>query len=140
MVFRSKLFAALLGASMVLPAFAQDGETLTRALKARTWYVSPTASYVLADDDRGTDDGWGGTIAIGKKVTNALTLELMASYTIMDPATSHWHLELTGTGTHDGYTALLYAKRPASGMWDIEGFVFPGVLPEYPDPVEVPAQ
>ncbi len=85
MVFRSKLFAALLGASMVLPAFAQDGETLTRALKARTWYVSPTASYVLADDDRGTDDGWGGTIAIGKKVTNALTLELMASYTIMDP-------------------------------------------------------
>jgi hypothetical protein len=62
----------------------------------------------------------------------------MRGYVSMDPATSHWYLELTGTGAHDGYSALLYAMRPESGVWDIEGFVFPGVLPEYPDPVVVP--
>ena len=49
----------------------------------------------------------------------------------------YWQLELTGTGVHDGLSALLLVKGPPE-MREVEGFVFPGVLPVYPDPVEVP--
>jgi hypothetical protein len=51
----------------------------------------------------------------------------------------YWQLELTGTGAHDGLSTLLYASGPAPGLADVEGFVFPGTLPAYPGPVEVPA-
>ena len=64
----------------------------------------------------------------------------MRGYVSMDPRTHHWHYELTGTGAHDGFSALLYATRPETGVWDVEGFVFPGVLPDHPDPVEVPVE
>jgi len=50
----------------------------------------------------------------------------------------HFQIELTGTGAYEGSSALLYAKGP--GNWHVEGFIFPGTLPEYPDPVEVPAE
>jgi len=62
----------------------------------------------------------------------------MRGYYTMDPRTAHWHLELTGTGAHDGFSALLYTK--GLDTMDVEGFVFPGVLPEYPDPVVVPTE
>ena len=52
-----------------------------------------------------------------------------------------WHIELTGTGAYEGLSALLYAHGPISRqVLEVEGFVFPGVLPEYPDSVEVPGQ
>ena len=56
----------------------------------------------------------------------------------IDPATRdiHYHAELGGTGAYNGYSALLYAKGPST--MDVEGFIFPGTLPGYPDPVEVP--
>jgi hypothetical protein len=57
----------------------------------------------------------------------------------IDKATDNYHfqIELTGTDAYEGYSALLYAK--GLGMWDVEGFIFPGELPAYPDPDEVPA-
>ena len=64
----------------------------------------------------------------------------MRGYASMDPKTYQIGMELSGTGAHDGFSALLYATRPETGVWDIEGFVFPGALPEYPDPVEVPVE
>ena len=70
------------------------------------------------------DGSWNGTVR---------------GYTSMNPATLHWHMELTGAGEHEGLSALLEAEGPY-GRWDVEGFVFPGVLPEYPDPVDVPAE
>jgi len=60
-------------------------------------------------------------------------------FTSMNPATQHWHMDLTGTGAHEGLSALLEAKGPY-GSGDVEGLIFPGVLPEYPEPVEVPAE
>lgn len=52
-----------------------------------------------------------------------------------------WHIELTGTGTYEGLSALLYAHGPISTLsLEVDGFVFPGVLPEYPDSFEVPTQ
>ena len=50
----------------------------------------------------------------------------------------YWHIALTGTDAHEGLSALFYAWGPAQGLIDVEGFVFPGVLPAYRDPVEVP--
>jgi len=63
----------------------------------------------------------------------------MRGYASMGPRTHYWHYELTGTGAYEGFSALLHAQGRPGGPWDVEGFVFPGVLPEYPDPVEVPA-
>jgi hypothetical protein len=56
----------------------------------------------------------------------------------IDPVTNQYHfqIDLTGTGAYEGYSALLYAKGPST--WDVEGLVFPGTLPDYPDPVVVP--
>ena len=62
-------------------------------------------------------------------------------YVTLDPHRTHfWHLELTGTDDYLGQSVLLSIHGPAGGPWDVEGLVFPGALPPYPDPVEVPAE
>jgi hypothetical protein len=80
---------------------------------------------------------WTGTIELVND--DGPWIGTVRGYTSMDPATTHWHMELTGIGAHEGLSALLEAKGPY-GSYDVEGFVFPGVLPEYPDPVAVPAE
>lgn len=44
------------------------------------FYVAPMASYVLADDARESDDGWGGVLAIGKRLSPHFELELRGNY------------------------------------------------------------
>jgi len=68
------------------------------ALKHRSWYVSPVFSYIYADDDRGTDDGLGGAISIGKKVTDGLGLELIGVYGQMDAESGGDTAEIKGIG------------------------------------------
>jgi len=80
-----------------------------------------TGTVALVNDD-GT---WVGT---------------MRGYTTMGPRTHHYHIELTGTGAHEGHSAMLYVHGLQGGPWDAEGLAFPGVLPEYPAPVQVPAE
>jgi len=80
---------------------------------------------------------WTGTLELVNE--DGSWIGTVRGYTSMNPATLHWHMELTGTGEHEGLSVLLEAEGPY-GRWDVEGFVFPGVLPEYPDPVEVPAE
>jgi hypothetical protein len=94
-------------------------------------------------------DSIGGPLRSGNGEVETGTVELvnedgswvgtMRGYTTMGPRTHHYHIELTGTGAHEGFSALLYAKGLQGGPWEVEGFVFPGVLPEYPEPVEVPS-
>ncbi|ULQ45627.1 OmpA family protein [Flagellatimonas centrodinii] len=131
--------AALLGAVFALPTFAQQEEDAdTRALKGRTWYVSPTASYILADEDRGTDDGYGGTLAIGKKVTRSLTLELMASYSQMDPDPAAGLLD-NGTFTLSGVGVglMLFPSRSIPNLYGRanvmhgQGEDHPGLIANY---------
>ncbi|MHA7833947.1 MAG: hypothetical protein ACX94A_05645, partial [Algiphilus sp.] len=43
-------------------------------------YIAPMASYVFADDERGTDDAYGGAVAIGRRLTPYMGVELRASY------------------------------------------------------------
>ena len=63
----------------------------------------------------------------------------LRGFATMGPATRHWHIELTGTGGHEGLSALLEGVGPY-GSAEVEGLIFPGALPEYPDPVEAPAE
>ncbi|MEC8848381.1 MAG: OmpA family protein [Pseudomonadota bacterium] len=43
-------------------------------------YVAPMASYVIADDDRHTDDAFGGVLAFGRRFSSAFGAELRGSY------------------------------------------------------------
>lgn len=63
----------------------------------------------------------------------------LRGYATMGPATRHWHIELTGTGGHEGLSALLEGVGPY-GSAEVQGLIFPGALPEYPGPVEVPTE
>jgi len=47
----------------------------------RRFYVAPLGSYTIADNNRGGDNGYGGSIAVGKRFTDALELELLGFYT-----------------------------------------------------------
>jgi OOP family OmpA-OmpF porin len=65
----------------------------------RRLYVSPMFTYTASDDDRATDNGIGGTISVGKKMTSGLNLELTGFYQKMDPeAGAADAAELTGVG------------------------------------------
>ncbi|AXQ27579.1 hypothetical protein D0B54_02310 [Solimonas sp. K1W22B-7] len=48
------------------------------------YYLLPMGSYVLADDARNTDDGYGATLAIGKRITPMFELELRGNYLTYD--------------------------------------------------------
>lgn len=84
-------------AAMVLsvPSFAQDEEGTesapaadgAKAKLARKLYVSPMFNYLKAANARGTKNGLGGQISIGKSVTNGLNLELVSQYLVADPKT-----------------------------------------------------
>jgi outer membrane protein OmpA-like peptidoglycan-associated protein len=66
---------------------ATFGATAVRAddtADDRRVYVAPMGSYTLADDARGTDGGYGGVVAIGKRFTRGLELELLGSFTQYD--------------------------------------------------------
>lgn len=63
-------------------AWAQEGEKLgaREALDSR-FYVAPSVTFSLMDSDRHTDDGFGGTLAVGKELSERFALELFGSYT-----------------------------------------------------------
>ena len=44
------------------------------------WYLTPFGTYVLADSDRRSDDGWGGGLAVGKPIHPNWNIELRAMY------------------------------------------------------------
>lgn len=81
-------------AAMVLatPALAQDETTDSsggdkpgaKASLAKNFYFSPSFNYLRAADSRGTQDGYGGQIALGKSVTPGLNLEITTQYLSAD--------------------------------------------------------
>jgi OOP family OmpA-OmpF porin len=44
------------------------------------FYLAPMGSYVIADDDRHSDDGVGGTLAVGTRLSPFLEVELRGTY------------------------------------------------------------
>ncbi|MDB5988489.1 MAG: OmpA family protein, partial [Nevskia sp.] len=45
------------------------------------FYVAPMGSFTLGDRERGSKFGYGGELALGKRVTNGLELELIGTFT-----------------------------------------------------------
>ena len=108
-----------------------DDPRLTGLLR-RAWNVKTfggrrergTGEVLAEKTELITDDGtWVGT---------------MRGYVTSDPRRHYWHYQLTGTGAYEGHTALLWTQGPGGGPHDVEGFVFPGALPDYP--AELPAE
>lgn len=67
---------AVAGLAFATAAAADSGD--------RRLYVAPMASYLSADAERGTDDGLGFTLSLGKKVASGLNLELTGFLVQMD--------------------------------------------------------
>jgi len=59
---------------------AYNGDSGSRSLFDNRWYVAPFVSFTWVDEDRGTDDGWGGGLSIGKPLNRWLNLELRTMY------------------------------------------------------------
>lgn len=97
-------------AAMVLslPSHAQDtyypyggdeeGAKSVKAKLKRHFYIAPMGNYFRAAEARGTDDGFGGQISLGKSVTNGLNLELVTQYLTADPKSGSGSAKLTGVG------------------------------------------
>jgi OOP family OmpA-OmpF porin len=73
----SALSALMLASPMLATAQTMD-ETLPSF--DNRWYVAPFATYTWADEDRGTDDGFGYGFAVGKPINEWLNIELRATY------------------------------------------------------------
>ena len=81
MKHRSAVLSALAGVALGAPlaASAQDSGG------DRRFYIAPMFSYVAEDGHRGLGGGVGGTLAIGKKLTSGLNLELIGYYDTAKP-------------------------------------------------------
>jgi len=94
----------------------------------------------LRNTSGGRYGAFGQLISATIEITNDEGSWVGKSRGYIHPETSHMHfqIDLAGTGAYEGYSALLYAKGPSD--WDVEGLIFPGPLPDFPGPVEVPAE
>src|SRR5262245_28055334 len=77
------------------------------ALGEGQYYVAPMLTWMQADHDRGTDDGFGLAVAGGLKLHDRFALELAASYLGADAETGDDTLKLTGVGVN----ALVFPSR-----------------------------
>lgn len=81
----------------------------------RRAYIAPMFSYTLADKDRNTKDGIGGTLSLGKRFTSGLTLELTATYSQLDSEADNQTVKLTGIGA----AAMIFPVRSLPGLYGI---------------------
>lgn len=138
MKYRSGWLALLMMAmaAVVMPAHAQDEEedTDNRALKGRPAYFSALGSYSFADKDRGTRDGLGAQLAIGKKVSRGMTLELTGFLTNHNPETGFASaFELKGVGVG----AMIFPFNNTPNLYALVSVAhgvaenLPGAIPNY---------
>lgn len=124
--------AGLMGGALLGPSTAvQAGdETAAEAIHDR-FYISPMASYVLADQDRGTDNAVGGTLVVGKMFRSQFGIELEANYAGYDSESGGDDVTVVGGGLR----GILF---PTSGsVYGLLGLGYgrfedhPGADPEY---------
>ena len=140
---RNKLLIAIsVGCLAIpLPAFTQDEEgssaTGSSGLSASVaiadrFYVSPMATYTLADSDRGTKNGLGGTVAIGKQFQQRFAFELAAHYASFKPDANGADSAKLVSGAVRG---LLFPT--SGGLYGLAGLGYgrfkdhPGLDPDY---------
>ncbi len=133
---RFGLFATALALALAQPTFAQDDdyvEPSAPVLDGRPWYVSPMFSFSHTDADRGTDDGIGGIISIGKKVTRGMTLELTGFMQRMDAEVGDGSAKLNGVGLG----AMVFPFTNAPNFYGVLALMYgkaedhPGAVPSY---------
>ena len=71
------------------------------------FYISPFGSYIFADKDRKTDNGWGGGLAIGKPINEWLNLEFRGNYQYLDNDGGPGAVHITQLGPN----ALFFFRR-----------------------------
>lgn len=82
-MFKKTALAAALGTVAVSTAWAQPADTPRPKLienMARPVYLAPMLSFTLDDRARETKLGYGGTLALGTRITSFLTVEAQATY------------------------------------------------------------
>ncbi len=142
---RLGLFTFLLTLAVAQPALAQDEysesaddsgaeATAEPALSGRPYYVSPMFSFSRVDKDRGTDDGIGGIISIGKKVTSGMTLELTGFFSQMDPESGAGDtVDFKGVGVG----AMIFPSTSSPNFYGVLALMYgaadhhPGLIPNY---------
>ena len=106
MTYRLGTLGLIAAMVLSLPSHAQDEESSgeeapasgAKALLGNSLYVSPMFNYIKAADARGTKDGLGGQLAIGKSLTSGLNLELTAGYAMLDGKSGGSDAKLTSVG------------------------------------------
>ena len=53
---------------------------------------------------------------------------------------NHYVFRYTGESGYEGLSAMAFALPTGMGQWDIEGVLFPGPMPDFPDYPEPPAE
>lgn len=106
--------------TIAIRAFAVAGLAFATAAAAdnadRRFYVSPMASYQFADRERGTDDGLGFTLSLGRRVASGLNLELTGFLVKLDG---------------DGSAAVNGSNNAALKGFGVGAMIFP--LQDYPE-------
>lgn len=114
-MFKKTAIAAALGALSALPAWAQADENPPRLIETmgRPVYLAPMISFTVDDSARDTKVGYGGTLALGTRVTSFLAVEAQAYYTRFNDDGDAFR----NANTHvNGYGANLLLF-PLSGGW-----------------------
>ncbi|WP_370306031.1 OmpA family protein [Sinimarinibacterium flocculans] len=125
------LAAAWMGVALPGPSAAQDDSKTASAAIENRFYVSPMASYIIADPDRSTDDGVGGTLVVGKMFRSQFGIELEAIYNRYDPDDGGDSATLVGGGLR----GILFPSR--GNYYGLLGLGYgrfedhPGADPEY---------
>lgn len=133
MMIRKRQLLVLLAACLALPgaSVAQDEDKTASAAIENRFYVSPMASYTLADSDRGTDDGVGGSLVVGKMFRSQFGIELEALYSSYDAEDEGDSATLIGGGLRG---VLFPSKGNYYGLLGLGYGRFedhPGADPEY---------
>lgn len=122
----SVLLGGLTALSIAAPALAQDDAVANPPVEASrsgsggasdtmgsSWYIAPMFTYTWVDKDRPTDDGYGGTLAFGKKLGSAFAIELNGYYNrLSNNAPSNGSAAIYGGG-------LSLLVSPFSGLRDL---------------------
>ena len=91
------------------------------------YYVMPMASYVFADDERHTDDGYGAALAVGRRLTEYMAVELSASYLDygdVDPEESGLLCGGLGVACPDGGDFDLYGGGLGLNLYPFAGNLY----------------
>lgn len=132
---KSRIAFSMLALGTVFSAHAQDeAGTATSAARAlgERFYIAPMATYIFADSNRGTDDGVGASLLVGKLFQSRFGAELELHYSSYDPEQGGKNAELISGGVR----GLLFPLEGA-GAFVTAGLAHgrftdhPGLDPDY---------